>query len=64
LSLEGSAGRVALSTATTTSSALTLLASNSGILDLSDTAITTTTAFASRNRLEVDARSKVTLGGR
>jgi len=62
LSLEGSAARVALSTATTTNSALTLLATNSGTLDLDDTSLITTTAFANHNQLSVDGGT-LKLGG-
>ncbi len=63
LSLDGASSRIALSNATTTNSALTLLASNSGILDLSGSTIATTAAFANRNQLTVDGGSKLTLGG-
>ena len=62
LSIGGPGARVALSSATTSNSALTALASNSGILDLGDTSLTTTTAFANHNQLSVDGGT-LNLGG-
>ena len=62
LSIDGPGAWVALSSATTSNSALTLLASNSGILDLDDTSLTTTTAFANHNQLSVEGGT-LSLGG-
>ena len=56
LSIGGPGARVALSTAATSNSALTALASNSGILDLDDTSLTTTTAFTNHNQVSVGWR--------
>ena len=53
---------MALSSAATSNSALTALATNSGILDLEDTSLTTTTAFANHNQLSVDGGT-LKLGG-
>ncbi len=62
LSIGGPGARVALSTAATSNSALTALASNSGILDLDDTSLTTTTAFTNHNQVSV-AGGALNLGG-
>ncbi len=62
LQIDGPDAWVALSSAATSNSALTALATNSGILDLEDTSLTTTTAFANHNQLSVDGGT-LKLGG-
>jgi hypothetical protein len=63
LSLGGALSLVALSTALTTDSALTALATNAGTLSLSDSALTTTVALNNTGTFEVDYSYYGTAGG-